>query len=204
MDGCSIEAVGAAASVLLPIAVHVGRGCFARIRDPRKVQKSVLVLPHRGGKTHLHDALVHQHQILVVDVDEEIKALATDKELEKLQRSPIGSIEYEMDYDDLADRVLDMIKKRLRHHKGLRVLFLTSSLTWAKSFKTDAVYLASPDAEFWAKIIATETSEAKREELRKAREQFLNSVDKKTIQTYGSFAQLVDAVKKRMRISSEL
>lgn len=204
MDACASEGAVAVATMLLPLALHASRSCLTKIRDPRKVQKSVLVLPHRGGKTHLRDALVHQHQILVVDVDEQIKAVSTDKELEKLRGSPIGSIEYEMDYDDLADRVLELTKKRLRHHKGLRVLFLTSSLTWARSFRNDAVYLASPDAEFWGKILNAEPDESIRDDLRRARDQFLNSVDKKAIQTYSSFAQLVDAVKKRMSISAEL
>lgn len=204
MDGCATETAVAAASVLIPLAVRAGRNCFTKIRDPTKIQKSVLVLPHRGGKTHLRDALVHQHQVLLVDVDEQIKALSTDKELEKLRGSPIGSIEFEMDYDDLADRVLELTKKRLRHNKGLRVLFLTSSLTWARSFRNDAVYIASPDAEFWGKILGTEPDAQKREELRKARDQFLNSVDKKVIQTYSSFGQLVEAVRKRLSISAEL
>lgn len=204
MDGCATEIAGAAASMLLPLALHAGRGCLARIRDPRRVQKSVLVLPHRGGKTHLRDALVHQTQVLVVDVDEQMKGVASEKELEKLNSSPVGSIEYEMDYDDLADRVLEQVKKRLRHHPGLRVLFVISSLTWAKSFKTDAVYVASPDAEFWARILSAESNEVKRDELRRARDKFLNSVDKKAIQTYSSFGQLVEAVRKRLYISAEL
>jgi len=204
MDGCASEGLATAVMMLTPLAITMGRNCVNRVRDPRKVQKSVLVLPHRGGKTYLRDALVHQHQILIVDVDEQLKGLCTDKELEKLRASPIGSIEYEMDYDDLADRVLDVTKKRLRHHKGLRVLFLTSSLTWARSFRNDAVYLASPDAEFWMKILSAETDETIRDDLRRARDQFLNSVDKRAVQTYNSFGQLVEAVRKRMRISSEL
>ena len=204
MDGCATETALAAASILVPMAMRVGKNCFSRVREPTKCQKSVLVVPHRSGKGFLHNALLHQHQILVVDVDEDIKGVSTDKEYEKLRSSPIDSIAYEMDYDELADRVLEATKKRLKHNKGLRVLFLTSSLTWAKTFKKDALYVASPDAEFWAKILETESDAHEKDLLRRARERFLNSVDKRVVQTYSTFQQLVDAVKGRMSINAEL
>lgn len=193
-------------AMLVPVAVKYSSSCFAaRIRNPAKIQKHVLVIPPRCGKTRLHDILVHQHQVLVVDVDEYIKLCCTSAEVDKLKSDPIGSFEHEMDYHEMADKVLENIKKRIKHHKGLRVLFLTSSWKWASQFKRDAVYLCSPDSEFWDKILETEPEEHQRELLRKARARFIDSVpDKTAIQTYSSFKELAQMVRKRLSITQEL
>lgn len=206
MDGCATEVALTAAAALVPIAARYASGCFgSRLRPASKIQKHVLVLPPRCGKTRIHDILVHQHQVLVVDVDEYIKVVCTEPEADKLSGLPIGSFEYEMDYHELADKVLDNIKRRIKHHKGLRVLFVTSSWKWASQFKRDAVYLCSPDSEFWEKILETEPEEHEREQLRKARARFIDSVpDKSLIQTYASFKELAQMVRKRLSISQEL
>jgi len=205
MDGCASEIVATAGAILIPVALHTAKSCMTRVRDPRKIQKSVLCLPHRCGKTHLHDALIHQHQVLVCDVDEQIKAVCDEKKVEKLMATPLGTFEFEMSYDECADMVLALMKERIKHHKGLKVLFVTSSLTWAKSFKSDAVYIASPDAEFWDKIVNTEPLESKREELRRARQRFISQVPAKgAIVTYNNFKELTNAVKQRLGITQEL
>ena len=206
MDGCTTEIALTAAAALVPIAMKYGAGCLGnRLRNPSRIQKHVLVLPPRCGKTRLHDMLVHQHQVLVIDVDEYINSVCERPVCDKLDSDPIGSFEYEMDYHEAADKVLDTIRRRIRHHKGLRVLFVTSSWKWAKQFKKDATYLCSPDSEFWDKILETEPEEAKRDELRKARTRFIDSVpDKTMIQTYSSFKELATMVRKRLNITQEL
>jgi hypothetical protein len=118
-----------------------------------------------------------------------------------MERSRIDTIEHDMEYVELANEVLAEIKTRLQHNKKLRVLFLTSSLAWANQFKKDALYIASPDSEFWDSILKAEENEEKRDVLRKARDIFIKTVpDARAISTYNSLKELERMVRQRFGI----
>lgn len=198
---CSKEVVAAVVTTLTPVALHIGAGCFGRVRNPAKIQKHVLVVPHKGGKTYLHDKLQAQRNILVIDVDEHIRLTCEAGKVLKMEKSRLDSIEHDMEYVELANEVLDKIKVRLSHNKKLRVLFLTSSLAWANQFKKDAVYIASPDSEFWDEIVGGIEDLTQRDVLRKARDTFIKGVpDQRAISTYNSLKQLEDMVRSRFGI----
>lgn len=203
MDGLSSAEV---ISALTPLALYVGQKCLGRIRDARKIQKHCLVIPHRCGKTRLAEALENQSQILVIDVDEYMPSVVEQKELGRLLNSKVGSFHWDLDYSELADEVLADIKKRLKHHKKLRVLFLTSSFKWAvQSFRKDAVYCVSPDSKYFEELLENEEDEGKKLEITKARQNMINSVpDKKAIKTYSDFKQLEEMVRQRLNIQHTL
>lgn len=198
---CSKEVIATVATTLVPVALHIGAGCFGRIRNPSKIQKHVLVVPHKGGKTYLHDKLQAQRNILVIDLDEHIRLTCDAGKVLKMEKSRIDSIEHDMEYIELANEVLEKMRVRLSHNKKLRVLFLTSSLAWANQFKKDAVYIASPDSEFWDEIIGGVEDVEKREVLRKARDVFIKGVpDPRVIATYNSLKDLEGMVRSRFGI----
>jgi len=201
---CSKEVVAAVSSSLVPLALHLGSSvsCLGhRLRSPTRIQKHCLVVPHKGGKSYLHDKLQSQRSVLVVDVDEHIRLGCEAGKVLKMEKARIDSIEHDMEYVELANEVLAQIKVRLAHNKKLRVLFLTSSLAWANQFKKDAVYIASPDSEFWDDILKGEEDEGKRDVLRKARDIFIKSVpDARAISTYNSLKELERMVRARFGI----
>ena len=201
---CSKEVVATAVITLTPLALHLAStiGCFGRrVRSPTKIQKHCLVVPHKGGKTYLHEKLQSQRSVLVVDVDEHIRLGCDAGKVLKMERSRIDTIEHDMEYVELANEVLAEIKTRLQHNKKLRVLFLTSSLAWANQFKKDALYIASPDSEFWDSILKAEENEEKRDVLRKARDIFIKTVpDARAISTYNSLKELERMVRQRFGI----
>jgi bisphosphoglycerate-independent phosphoglycerate mutase (AlkP superfamily) len=137
----------------------------------------------------------------VVDVDEEIHLTCEAGRVLKMEKARLDTLERDMEYLELANEVLAKIKVRLQHNKKLRVLFLTSSLAWASQFKKDAVYVASPDSEFWDEIMKSQEDEEKRDVLRKARDSFIKSVpDARAISTYNSLKELERMVRQRFGI----
>lgn len=202
---CSKEVLASATATLVPIALHLGTTCFGRVRPPHKIKKHTLVIPHKGGKTWLHEKLQSQRGVLVVDVDEHIKTLCDSGKVLRMEKSRIDTIEHDLEYIELADQVLKDVKTKADKSKKLRVLFLTSSVAWASQFKRDACYIASPDSEFWDEIMGGIESIEEREVLRKSRELFIKSLpDSRAITTYNSLKDLEGMVRRRFGITHTL
>ena len=88
---CSKEVVATVASSLVPLALHLSSsiGCLGRrLRSPTRIQKHCLVVPHKGGKSYLHDKLQSQRSVLVVDVDEHIRLGCEAGKVLKMEKVP--------------------------------------------------------------------------------------------------------------------
>ena len=187
-------------SMLMPVALFVARGCLARIRDPAKIQKHVLVLPSKGGKTFLTQRLSKQKTYMIIDLDEAIAKSCSPEELTRYtsEMRSGGFLKSQMYYTECANKVLTYIRTQLKKNRGLKVLFLTSCYAFASQFKPDSIAIACPDREFFDEIL--EEHAGMKEELRQAREDFLEAVPKPAVQSYNSYAELEKMVRARLKI----
>jgi len=55
-----------------------------KIRNPTKIQKHVLLLPSRSGKSYLYSKLASQKNYMVIDVDEFLKTCSSRDEIDRL------------------------------------------------------------------------------------------------------------------------
>tara|TARA_Y100000780_G_C13622765_1_gene393237 strand:+ start:457 stop:1092 length:636 start_codon:yes stop_codon:yes gene_type:complete len=192
-----------ALNILTPLAVHTYRSCIRpRIRKVQNIRKQVLLLPPKGGKGFLYNKLKNQKQYMVIDVDEYLTSLVTEEELKRLKNAKKNDSFFELDllYSSCADKVKTFVKTQMKNNKKLKVLFLSSSYTWASSFSHDAVCIAAPDSEFFNKILEDHDTE-KREAIRKGRESFLESLPTKSVcTTYHSYEELEKMTRNRLNI----
>jgi len=189
------------ASALLPVAIFVAKGCMARrIRPASKIQKHVLCLPSKGGKTFLFNRLSTQKKYMVIDLDDFLKTCCTTDMMDRLTSAQIARNHFqaEMYYAECANKVLEYIRKQLKNKPTLKVLFLTSCWAWTQAFKKDAIALACPDKDFFQTIL--EENAGIREQLRRDREDFLETVPRQAVQTYNSYKQLEEMVRTRLDI----
>jgi len=189
------------ASAILPVAMYVARGCYNhRVRLASKIQKHVLCLPSKGGKSLLFHKLGTQKKYLVIDVDEFLPTVCAPDELRRLDmaQSAGNFLQETIYYSECADKVLAYMRKQLKQNKSLKVLFVTSCWAWAQRFRQDAVSIACPDRDFFAQIL--ERFPETKDELRVKREEFLESVPKACVQTYNSYEELESMVRKRLDI----
>lgn len=190
------------ASALLPVAIFVAKGCMAarRIRPASKIQKHVLCLPSKGGKTFLFNRLSTQKKYMVIDLDDFLKTCCTTDMMDRLNSAQIARNHFqaEMYYAECANKVLEYIRKQLKNKPTLKVLFLTSCWAWTQAFKKDAIALACPDKDFFQTIL--EENAGIREQLRRDREDFLETVPRQAVQTYNSYKQLEEMVRTRLDI----
>lgn len=193
-----------AINVLTPLAIHTYKTCIRpRIRNPKNIKKQVLLLPPKGGKSYLYKKLSGQKQYMVIDVDEYLTSLVTPEEIERLKNAKQSQSFFELDlyYKSCADKVLAFVKQQIKTNRKMKVLFLTSSYTWASQFSHDAVCIACPDSEFWNQVLETYEAE-KRDAIRKARDVFLDSLPSKdACTTYHSYEELELLIRNRLGIS---
>ena len=190
--------------VLTPLAIHTYKSCIRpRIRNPKNIKKQVLLLPPKGGKGYLYKKLSSQNQYMVIDVDEYLVSIVSKSDVERLKTAKQNDSFFELDlyYKSCADKVLKFVKEQIRTNRKMKVLFLSSSYTWASSFSHDAVCIAAPDSEFFTKILE-EYEPEKKEQLRKAREMFLESLPSKSVcTTYHSYEELEQLIRTRLGIN---
>lgn len=193
-----------ALNVLTPLAIHTYKSCIRpRIRNPKNIKKQVLLLPPKGGKGYLYKKLSSQNQYMVIDVDEYLVSIVSKSDVERLKNAKQNDSFFELDlyYKSCADKVLDFVKKQIKTNRKMKVLFLSSSYTWASSFSHDAVCIAAPDSEFFEKILETFEPE-KRDQVRKGRNMFLDSLPSKSVcTTYHSYEELEQLIRNRLGIS---
>lgn len=204
MDVASVPLALSAIGTLLPLAYYAGRSCVSRVRSPTKIKKQVLLIPPGCGKSWLSDKLSHQQQYLVVDVDEVIISTCGDKEVEHLHTAQNSGHDHEADltYTELALKVLEKTKQRMKADKTLKVLFLTSSYRFASTFKRDSVCVVAPDRESFEQYIKDKPV-SERERLRKLRGLFISSIpDKRAIHTYKTLEELEQAIRARLGVAN--
>ena len=191
---------------LVPLAVYVGKSCFGRVRDARRIKKQVLLMPTGSGKSWLVKRLSHQRQFLVVDLDEVIRSVCDPKDVRHMDDSKTAGYDHEADltYTELALSVLEKTKNRLKADKTLKVLFITSSWRFASHFKKDSVCIVAPDKEAFEENTADKPVE-ERERLRKERVSFITSIpDARAIHTFKTHDELEKAIRARLGVSNVL
>tara|TARA_Y100000780_G_scaffold35307_2_gene28532 strand:- start:1013 stop:1630 length:618 start_codon:yes stop_codon:yes gene_type:complete len=205
MSELTTTAIVSIASTLTPLALHLGASCMNRVRNPKYIKKNVLVLPPKGGKSYLK-SVIQSNDVLVVDLDEFMNSFNTSKDLDRLKECVNhGNLhEYDLFYQECSIKCLDRIKHMIKNAKKLRVLFVTSSYSFSSLFRKDAVCVASPNSDFFEKILKKEDAET-RETLRKRRQFLLDSVPvKNAITTYNSYDELETMVRDRMGLKRHL
>ena len=207
MELPSAAVMASAISTLAPLALYVGRSCMSRIRDTKRIKKICLVLPRKGGKGFLTSALGQsQRDFLMVDTDELMRSVCDEKEVSHLDNAREAGRLFEASllYNEMAQKVLAYVKEKQKLNRGLRVLFVTSSFEFSKCFKPDAVFLASPDSQFFERILEAYTPE-EREALRRHRTEFMEAVpDKRAVGVYTSYEELEKLVRNRLGIQRHL
>lgn len=202
MEISSTTGLTIALNALTPLAIYTYKSCMARrIRNPKNIIKQCLLLPPKGGKSFLYKKLASQNQYMVIDVDEYLKSIVSPEENTRLKMAKQNDSFFELDlcYKSCADKVLKFVKDQIKTNKSMKVLFLTSSYTWASQFKHDSVCIAAPDSEFFEKIL--EEFDDKKEHIRKSREAFLNSLPSKSVcTTYHSYDELEKMIRTRLGI----
>lgn len=203
MEISSTTGLTIALNALTPLAIYTYKSCMARrIRNPTTIIKQVLLLPPKGGKGFLYKKLSSQTQYMVVDVDEYLKSIVSNEDMARLKVAKQNESFFELDlcYKSCADKVLKFVKDQIKTNKKMKVLFLTSSYTWASQFKHDSVCIAAPDSEFFEKILAE--NDDKKDVLRKSRDVFLNSLPSKSVcTTYHSYDELEQLIRTRLNIN---
>jgi len=197
----AIPGVVQGASVLLPVAYYVARGCWKEhMRKACKIQKHVLCIPSKGGKSLLYHRLASQKQYLVVDVDEYLSTVCDDKELSRLRMSQDSGnfLQESIYYAECADKVLAFMRNQLKKNSGLKVLFITSCWAWASRFRYDSSIIACPGKDFFAQILERFPDDM--DALRLRRDEFLEAVPRKAVQIYNSYEGLEDLVRKRLNL----
>jgi len=196
-----------ALSSLYPIALFTYRHCLNRVRKASNIQKHTLLIPSRSGKTYLYQKLASQKNYMIIDVDEFMKTCSTPEEIERLTNAKKNNSFYEYDlyYKATADKVLKFIREQIKANRKLKVLFLTSCYNWSLQFKTDSVCVASPNSEYWDKILSKVENEKEKEHLRKYRQHFLDSLpSQNAVCTYNSLSELENLVRERLNLKYHL
>ena len=192
------------ASTLTPLALHLGTSCLRMVRDARKIKKNVLCIPSKGGKSFLK-ASIKDNNILIVDVDEFLKDFNDPEAVSRLELAKTDGLLHEHDlyYQEASLKPLEFVKKLIKKNHKLRVLFITSSYSFASLFRNDAVCVASPDSEFWEKILM-ERDPVERELLRKQRQYMLDAVPKSAVNPYHTYDELETMVRGRLGLVRHL
>ena len=208
MDTITPAAIATTAlSTLTPLATYTVRRCLARIRDAKYIRKVCLVIPRKGGKGFLTSRLGHsQRDYLMVDVDETMLTLCDEKQVAMLKSARDAGRLYEADvlYTEMAVKVLEYVRDKMKVNRSLKALFLTSSFDFARHFKSDSVFVASPDSECFEKGLEAYTPE-EREQLRRHRSEFLDACpDRRAVATFRNLEDLESLVRGRLNIQRHL
>lgn len=197
MDSTSAYIVS---SVLFPLAVRGAMSCWARVREPEKIRKNIVVLPKYSGKSTLAKSLVSNKGLVVCDMDEYIVAPGVnspeliaqyEEALEKGNQSLASFV-----YKRLANEAFEFIRKESKRSKE-RVLYLTSDLDFARSrLKDDAVYVLLPSAPLFESLIK-DLSDERKAEIRRDREHLLAKVPYESIKTFHDFTELEGLIRAR-------
>jgi len=202
------QTISLTTAILTPVAMYTWNNCIKpKIRNPTKIQKHVLLLPSRSGKSYLYSKLASQKNYMVIDVDEFLKTCSSRDEIDRLDMAKKNNSFYEYDlyYKSCADKVLKFVREQIKGNKSLKVLFISSCFNWASQFKKDAVCCASPNSDYWDEILNGEEDNKKKEHLRKFRQHFLDALPSKdACSTYNSLKELEELVRRRLNLNHHL
>jgi len=202
----SAVAVGVASN-LLPVAYYLGRSCWKRVRDVSKVQKSVVVIPSKAGKSHLCRSLTSTSGATLIDLDEFIRVVNSEEEIrdirDALEKGDTGLFKI---LSGIAyDKAFDFVRGECQKNPKMKAIFLTNDLEWStRKFanKWDAVYVALPSGELFKKIC--DENPADRLRLEHERAELLSRLPYESVATYNSFDELEKMLKTRFNIQSRI
>ena len=208
MDTITPAIASTALSTLIPLATYTARNCLARIRKSKYIRKVCIVIPRKGGKGFLTSRLGHsQRDYLMVDVDETMLTICDEKQVAMLKSARDAGRLYEADvlYTEMAVKVLEYVRDKMKVNKTLKALFLTSSFDFARQFKPDSVFVASPDSECFEKGLEAYTPEERDQLRRHHRSEFLDACpDRRAVATFRSLEDLESIVRGHLNIQRHL
>jgi hypothetical protein len=202
----SAVAVGVASN-LLPVAYYLGRSCWRRVRDVSKVQKSVVVIPSKSGKSHLSRSLTSTTGATLIDLDEFIRVVNSAEEIRDIEDAQSkGDTGLHRILSGIAyDKAFDFVRGECLKNPKMKAVFLTNDLEWAtRRFKNkwDAVYVSLPSGELFKKIC--DENPADRLRLEHERAELLSRLPYESVATYNTFDELEKMLKHRFNIQSRI
>jgi len=195
-------------AILTPVAMYTWNNCIKpKIRNPTKIQKHVLLLPSRSGKSYLYSKLASQKNYMVIDVDEFLKTCSSRDEIDRLDMAKKNNSFYEYDlyYKSCADKVLKFVREQIKGNKSLKVLFISSCFNWASQFKKMLYVVHLPTAIIGMKFLMVKKIIKRKNILGNFRQHFLDSLPSKdACSTYNSLKELEELVRRRLNLNHHL
>ena len=197
----------ATATTLLPIASYIGRSCWRRVRDAKKIQKSVVVIPSKSGKSYLARSLAGHSGATLIDLDEFIRVVVSPDERKDIDEAKhTGDTGLYKILSGIAyDKAFQFVREETQRNKKMKAIFLTNDLSWAErrfENKWDAVFVVMPSGDLFKKICDEHPDVA--EELKHERAEMLSRLPYESVQTYNSFDELERMLKAKFNIQSRI
>lgn len=202
MDGTSSVVLANAVLYLIPIGMFVRRKCAEKIRSPEKIQKHLVLLPPKCGKSTISKTLSANDGWIICDMDEDMRKYPEYEEYARCDADG-RKVQAELLYFEMAQKLHKEVRARCRLH-DVKALFFSSNYRISSLFKSDSVYALCPDAESWeARIMETPVEE--RDGLRLKRQQFLDALPSRDYAvSYHTNDELALAIRSRLNIRYKL
>lgn len=173
-----------------------------KVRPAQTIQKHLILVPPRSGKTSIAKDLAKSAGWIICDLDEDIKLHEEHKEYEEAVKAGLFA-KADILYYEMAERVYKDVRSRCRKHK-VKAVFLSSCFRVARLFSPDAVVALCSDAESFETRLAS-LPMGDRDGLRRARQLFLDALPSREFAvSFHTLEELITAVRGRLHIRYSL